>query len=88
MKREDLFTKIITQVSQGNQEEYEALALEIEQRDEMQLCEAYQSGDISDSEYHELMTDIVRADRLDEEADDLDVKSALVSAVMTAAKVV
>jgi hypothetical protein len=54
----------------------------------LQLCEAYQSGDISDSEYHELMTDIVRADRLDEEADDLDVKSALVSAVMTAAKVV
>ena len=42
MKREDLFTKIITQVSQGNQEEYEALALEIEQRDEMQLCEVYQ----------------------------------------------
>lgn len=42
MKREDLFTKIITQVSQGNQEEYEALALEIEQRDEKQLCEAYQ----------------------------------------------
>lgn len=44
MKREDLFTKIITQVSQGNQEEYEALALEIEQRDEMQLCEAYQKA--------------------------------------------
>lgn len=42
MKREELFTKIITQVSQGNQEDYEALALEIEQRDEMQLCEAYQ----------------------------------------------
>lgn len=42
MKREELFTKVITQVSQGNQEEYEALALEIEQRDEMQLCEAYQ----------------------------------------------
>lgn len=42
MKREELFTKIITQVSQGNQEDYEALALEIEQRDEMQLCEGYQ----------------------------------------------
>jgi len=42
MKREELFTKVITQVSQGNQEEYEALALEIEQRDEMQLCETYQ----------------------------------------------
>jgi hypothetical protein len=53
----------------------------------LQLCEAYQSGDISDSEYHELMTDIVRADRLDEEADDLDVKSALVAAVMIASKV-
>lgn len=42
MKRDELFTKIITQVSQGNQEEYEALALEIEQKDEMQLCETYQ----------------------------------------------
>jgi len=44
MKREDLFTKIITQVSQGNQEDYEALALEIEQKDEMQLCETYQKA--------------------------------------------
>lgn len=42
MNREELFTKIITQVSQGNQEDYEALALEIEQKDEIQLCEAYQ----------------------------------------------
>lgn len=42
MKREELFTKIITQVGQGNQEEYEALALEIEQRDELKLCNSYQ----------------------------------------------
>ena len=42
MKREELFTKIITQVGQGNQEEYETLALEIEQRDELKLCDSYQ----------------------------------------------
>lgn len=42
MKREELFTKIITQVGQGNQEEYEALVLEIEQRDELKLCNSYQ----------------------------------------------
>ncbi len=43
MKREELFTKIITQVSQGNQEDYEILAREIEQREEMTLCEEYQA---------------------------------------------
>jgi hypothetical protein len=53
----------------------------------LQIAEAYSRREISDSEYQELMTDLVRADRLDEEADDLDVKSALVSAVMIASKV-
>jgi hypothetical protein len=52
----------------------------------LQICAAAQNGDLSDSEYQELMADLVRADRLDAEADDLDVKSALVSAVMIAAK--
>ncbi len=42
MERQDLFTKIITQVSAGNQEDYEQLALEIEQREEMKLCDEYQ----------------------------------------------
>lgn len=42
MKREDLFIKIMKHVGQGNQEEYEALALEIEQRDELKLCDSYQ----------------------------------------------
>ena len=52
----------------------------------LQIAEAFQAGEISESEYQELMADLVRADRLDEEADDLDVTSALVSAVMIAAK--
>ena len=57
-----------------------------EQRAQMalQLAEAYARREISDSEYQELMADIVRSDQLDAEADDLDVKSALVSAVMIA----
>ena len=50
----------------------------------LQIAEAYARREISTSEYKELMEDLVRADRLDEEADDLDVKSALVSAVMIA----
>ena len=52
----------------------------------LQIAEAYARREISASEYQELMEDLVRADRLDEEADDLDVKSALVSAVMIASK--
>ena len=60
-----------------------------EQRAQMalQLAESYSRREISDSEYQELMADLVRADRLDAEADDLDVKSALVAAVMIASKV-
>jgi hypothetical protein len=50
----------------------------------LELCEAYQRGDLPQSEYQELMADLVRADRLDSEADDMDVKSALVSAIMIA----
>lgn len=53
----------------------------------LQIAEAYYAREISESEYQELMADLVRADRLDSEADDLDVKSALVSAVMIASKV-
>jgi hypothetical protein len=53
----------------------------------LQIAEAYYRREISDSEYQELMADLVRADRLDAEADDLDIKSALVSAVMIASKV-
>lgn len=61
-----------------------------EQRAQMalQLAEAYSRREVSADEYRELMEDLVRADRLDSEADDLDVKSALVSAVMIASAIV
>ena len=43
-------------------------------------------GDISQDEYQELLQDLVRSDQLDQEADDLELKNYLVSAVMIAAK--
>jgi hypothetical protein len=54
----------------------------------LQLTEQLQSGEISESEYQELMQDLIRSDRLDEEADDLELKNYLVSAVMIGAKLV
>lgn len=53
----------------------------------LQLAEAYAAREISSSEYKELMEDLVRADRLDSEADDLDTKSALISAIMVVSSV-
>lgn len=44
------------------------------------------AGEISADEAQELMEDIVRSDRLDAEADDLEIKNLLVSCVMVAAK--
>ena len=44
------------------------------------------AGAISESEYQELMQDLIRSDRLNECADDQDVKNLLVSCVMIAAK--
>lgn len=52
----------------------------------LELTQQHASGDISDSEYQELMQDLVRTDELDAQADDQDMKNALVSAVMIAAK--
>lgn len=59
-----------------------------EQRAQMalQITEAYSSRQISESEYKELMQDLIRSDKLDEEADDLEVKNYLVSCVMIGAK--
>ena len=37
----------------------------------LQMCQAVQNREISESEFRELMLDLVRTDRLDEEADDL-----------------
>ena len=50
------------------------------------ITEQLNQGAISESEYQELMQDLIRSDRLNECADDQDVKNLLVSCVMLAAK--
>lgn len=54
----------------------------------LQMSQALANEEISESEFQELMTDLVRSDKLDEEADDLEIKNYLVSAVMIGAKLV
>jgi hypothetical protein len=53
----------------------------------LQLLYDFQSGAIDSSEYQEIMEDLVRADQLDSEADDLETKTALVSAVYVVAQI-
>jgi hypothetical protein len=43
-------------------------------------------GQISESEYQELMRDLINSDKLNECADDQDVKNLLVSCIMIGAK--
>ena len=59
-----------------------------EQRAQMALAiyEQFQGGGLDESEYQELMADLIRSDRLNNEADDIDIKNMLVSCVMIAAK--
>ena len=59
-----------------------------EQRAEMALAitEAFQRQEISESEYQALMADLISSDRLNSEADDMDVKNMLVSCIMIGAK--
>ena len=59
-----------------------------EQRAQMALAiyEQFQGGGLDESEYQELMLDLIRSDKLNNEADDIDVKNMLVACVMTAAK--
>jgi hypothetical protein len=45
------------------------------------MTAAVNRGDLSASEYQELMRDLVRMDRLDEEASDIELKTMLVMAV-------
>lgn len=51
------------------------------------IAEQYQGGGLDTSEYQELMTDLVRSDRLDSEADDVALKTMLVTAVYAVAQV-
>jgi hypothetical protein len=50
------------------------------------ISEQFQGGGLDESEYQELMRDLVRSDRLNSEADDQEVKNMLVACVMMAAK--
>lgn len=54
----------------------------------LMICEQYHQGQFSESEYKELLLDLVRSDRLDSEADDIEVKTMLVTAVYAVAQVV
>ena len=59
-----------------------------EQRAQMalEITEAAQQGAISQSEYQSLMADLIQSDKLNAEADDMDVKNLLVSCIMIGAK--
>jgi hypothetical protein len=59
-----------------------------EQRAQMalEITMAYQTGELEESEYQALMADLINSDRLNEEADDMDLKNMLVSCVMIGAK--
>jgi hypothetical protein len=50
------------------------------------ISEQLAQGSISESEYQELMRDLVNSDKLNECADDQDVKNLLVSVIMIGAK--
>ena len=47
----------------------------------IQITEAVHAGEIGPDEYQELMRDLVRMDRLEAEADDMTIKTALVQAI-------
>lgn len=59
-----------------------------EQRAQMalEITQALNEGAISESEYQALMADLINSDKLNAEADDMDVKNMLVSCVMIGAK--
>ena len=47
----------------------------------MSFADQHAKGELSTDEYKEILEDLIRSDRLDEEADDMAVKMALVGAV-------
>jgi hypothetical protein len=48
----------------------------------LHLAQQHANGEISESEFQELMADLVRTDQLEAEADDLELKNALVTSIM------
>lgn len=59
-----------------------------EQRAQMalEITSAWQRNEVSESEYQALMADLIESDKLNAEADDLDVKNLLVSCIMIGAR--
>jgi hypothetical protein len=53
----------------------------------LSICEAYQQQQIGNDEFKELMLDLVRTDKLEEEADDINLKTMLVTAIYAIAQV-
>lgn len=51
------------------------------------IAQAFGKGQLEEDEFKELMADLVRADKLDEEADDLETKTMLVTAVYAVAQI-
>lgn len=51
----------------------------------LEICQAVSTGQMSADEGQELMRDLVRMDRLDSESSDMQLKTALVTAVYLAA---
>ena len=54
----------------------------------LEITSAFEAGELAESEYQELMRDLVHADQFNEEADNLEIKNYLVAAVMIGAKLV
>jgi polyhydroxyalkanoate synthesis regulator phasin len=52
----------------------------------LNITEQFEQGAISESEYQELMRDLINSDKLNECADDQDIKNLLVSCIMIGAK--
>lgn len=52
----------------------------------LEITSMYEAGELQESEYKELMQDLITADKFHQEADNLEVKNYLVAAVMLGAK--
>lgn len=52
----------------------------------LQILAAVDTGEVSESEAQALMADLIASDKLNAEADDMDVKNLLVSCIMIGAK--
>jgi len=52
------------------------------------IHQQYEKGNLSDSEYKELLEDIIRTDRLDQDADDIELRNNLVSGINGLVKII